>query len=108
MNTMQDNLIHFVNVEWEHPQEGVKQKVYSNGDKQLRLLRFNDNFIEHDWCTKGHVGYVLCGEMKIDFDGEIKRYSQGDGLWIDAGEQSKHKVSIEKGNQVELILFESK
>ncbi|MFT6747956.1 MAG: hypothetical protein ACJAZ2_002314, partial [Glaciecola sp.] len=59
---MTDKLIHFDKLDWEQPQEGVKQKIYSNGDKQLRLLRFSDNFIEHDWCTKGHVGYILSGE----------------------------------------------
>ena len=45
--------------------------------------------------------------MQIDFNGIIKPYKKGDGLWISQGENSKHKVPIEKGKHVELILFES-
>ena len=45
--------------------------------------------------------------MQIDFNGIIKPYKKGDGLWISQGENSKHKVLIEKGKHVELILFES-
>jgi quercetin dioxygenase-like cupin family protein len=96
----------FESMKWENPQEGVYQKIYSKGDKRMRLLKFTESFVEDDWCTKGHIGYVLSGEMEIDFNGEVKSYIKGDGLWIEE-EESKHKVSIKKGNQVELILFES-
>ena len=104
---MTDNLIHFENLDWERPKEGVEQKVYSVGNERLRLLRFQDSFIEKEWCFDGHIGFVLQGEMKIDFNGTIKNYKKGDGLWINGGESSKHKVIIEKGKQIELILFES-
>ena len=104
---MTDNLIHFENLDWERPKEGVEQKVYSVGNERLRLLRFQDSFIEKEWCFDGHIGFVLQGEMKIDFNGTIKNYKKGDGLWINEGESSKHKVIIEKGKQIELILFES-
>ncbi len=104
---MTNNLIHFENIDWEKPNKGVEQKVYSQKGKRLRLLKFKDDFIEEEWCINGHIGYVLEGEMKIDFNGEIKFYKKGDGLWIDHGEKSKHKVIIDKGKQVTLILFES-
>ena len=103
---MIQNLIKFEHIAWERPHEGVKQKVYSDGKTRLRLLQFNEDFIENDWCLKKHIGYVLNGEMKIDFDGTIKHYKKGDGLWIPEGIDSKHKVLIEKGKHVELILFE--
>lgn len=104
---MADKLICFESMDWEKPNEGVEQKVYSNGNKKLRLLKFKDNFIEREWCLNGHVGFVIKGEMKIDFNGEIKSYKKGDGLWINKGKDSKHKVIIDKGKEIELILFES-
>ncbi|MCB0707373.1 MAG: hypothetical protein KDC34_18780 [Saprospiraceae bacterium] len=104
---MHDYLINFEALEWEKPQKGVAQKIFSDGAKRIRLLRFSDEFVETDWCMKGHVGYVLAGEMLVDFNGTLKRFKTGDGLWINEGAPSKHKVSIEKGKQVELILFES-
>lgn len=69
-------------------------------------MKFLDNFVEEEWCVSGHIGYVLDGEMTIDFNGTIKNYKKGDGLWIKEGESSKHKAIIKKGKQVELILFE--
>ena len=46
--------------------------------------------------------------MKIDFNGLIKEYKEGDGLWIEQGADSKHKVTVNKDEIVELILFEIK
>lgn len=104
---MTENLIHFENIDWEKPKDGVEQKIYSEGNRRMRLLRFRDNFVEEEWCLSGHIGLVLNGEMKIDFKGIIKNYKKGDGLWIEEGETYKHKVMIEKGKHVELILFET-
>jgi len=104
---MIENVIQFDKLKWERPRKGVEQKIYSNGNQRMRLLRFYDNFIEKDWCINGHIGFVLKGEMKINFNGIIKSYRQGDGLWIEKGEKSKHKVIIEKGKQIELILIET-
>lgn len=103
---MTENLIHFKNIDWESPQKGVQEKIYSEGEKRLRLLKLEEDFVEKYWCLKGHIGFVVEGEMKIDFDGKIEEYKQGDGLWINEGEPSRHKVMIEKGKYVLLILFE--
>lgn len=103
---MTEYLIHFENINWETPHKGVLQKIHSDGSKRLRLLRFNDDFTEKEWCTKGHIGFVLKGEMSINFNGTLKHYKKGNGLWINKGNTDKHKVIIEKGKEVELILFE--
>ena len=104
--SMTDYRIHFKDIAWEKPTKGVEQKIVSNGTVIMRLLRFNDDFVEEHWCTKGHVGYVLDGKMTIDFNGKLETYKKGDGLWIEAGEANKHKASIAKGTFVEMILFE--
>lgn len=102
---MKNHLIQFESIPWDTSTPGIKQKTIQKGDSKLRLIVFKDNFIEVNWCSKGHVGYVLEGEMKIDFSGAIVSYTTGDGLWIESCE--KHKVLIEKGKFVKLILFES-
>ncbi len=99
--------IDFEHIPWEEPATGVAQKIYSDGKSRLRLLRFSDDFVEQEWCAKGHVGYVLDGEMDIDFNGTRQHYKKGDGLWIGKGEAAKHKVMIEKGKFIVLILFET-
>ena len=75
---MIENQIDFQSIEWKKPKTGVEQKVYSDGNQKIRLLRFFDDFVEEDWCIKGHIGYVLEGEMTIDFNGIIKNYKKGD------------------------------
>ena len=101
------NLIKFKQLAWEIPRQGVKQKIHSNGQSRLRLIQFDDTFVEEDWCSKGHVGYVVEGEMTINVNGAMNTYKKGDGLWLEQGESNQHKVIIEKGKRVELILFES-
>ncbi len=103
---MHNNKIHFEHIEWETPSAGVKQKIFSKGNQRIRLLRFYEDFIEVDWCTKGHIGYVTDGEMTVDFDGKIVSYKKGSGLWIEEGHENKHKVIIAKGKMAELILVE--
>ena len=102
-----DYLIRFEEIKFEKLQDGLEQKWFSKDNKVIRLLKIGHTFIEANWCTKGHVGYVLCGKMKIDFNGRILEYIQGDGLWIEQGENSKHRVTIDKGEEVQLILFET-
>ncbi len=99
--------IDFKDIKWERVSEGADHKIYSEGNSRIRLIRFRETFKEEEWCTNGHVGYVLRGEMKIDFNGNIKNYKEGDGLWINEGVFNKHKLIMERGKEVELILFES-
>ncbi|MHA6248570.1 hypothetical protein ACXYMU_11575 [Pontibacter sp. CAU 1760] len=98
----------FEHTPWEMPAVGVAQKVFSDGKARMRRLRFSDDFVEEQWCTKGHAGYVLDGAKEIAFDGTTVHYKKGDGVWIAPGEASKHKAIIRKGGFVELILFEPK
>jgi len=104
---MKKRLVKFDDITWDTSNVGVAQKVYIQGNEKLRLIKFKEDFIEKDWCLKKHQGYVLDGEMKIDFNGEVLSYKKGDGIWIGEGEEFKHKVMIEKGKEVTLILFET-
>ena len=101
------NLIQFDKLQWEQSAKGAEQKVYTDGKQRIRLLKFSDSYSETDWCTNGHIGLVLKGEMKISFNGRVESYKQGDGLWIEAGASSRHKAIIEKGKYTELIMFEA-
>ena len=53
-------------IEWESPMEGIRHKIYSFQKKKLRLVEYNKKMPPH-WCEKGHIGYVLQGEMEIKF-----------------------------------------
>ena len=79
-------------LEWQNSIHGARFKVFRNGSKQLRLVEFTNEFIEPDWCEKGHVGFVIQGELEIDFHGHLVRYPECSGIFIPAGLASAHKA----------------
>lgn len=84
--------IPFHSTPWDTVQPGVKQKRVMRDDHQIRLVEFDHSFIEKDWCIKGHIGYVVDGEMHIDYESEILKYETGDAIDIPHGQ--RHKMSV--------------
>jgi quercetin dioxygenase-like cupin family protein len=82
----------FENTQWEHPLPGCRFKSIIKGNRQVRLLEFSNDFIEPDWCRKGHAGVVLEGDLEIDFQGKIVQFPQGSALLIPAGDEGAHKA----------------
>jgi quercetin dioxygenase-like cupin family protein len=95
--------IDFESMEWESPAVGVRFKAYDQGDRKLRLVEFGKEFVEPDWCMKGHIGYVLEGQMEIDCDGELTVFGPGDGLFIPAGDKHRGRALTDV---VRLLLVE--
>jgi len=54
---------------WQSSLPGARFKVHRDGAKQLRLVEFTSEFVEPDWCEKGHVGLVVSGALEIDLRG---------------------------------------
>ncbi|HUU71967.1 MAG TPA: hypothetical protein VMW70_05025 [Burkholderiales bacterium] len=82
----------FENTQWEHPLPGCRFKSIIKDNRQVRLLEFTSDFIEPDWCRKGHTGVVLEGDLEIDFQGRIEQFPQGSALLIPAGDGGAHKA----------------
>ncbi|HUW19473.1 MAG TPA: cupin domain-containing protein [Sedimentisphaerales bacterium] len=83
--------VDFKSIMWEQPMAGVRSKTYEQGGRKLRLVEFTRDFVEPDWCKKGHIGYVLQGRLEVNFDGKVVVFGLGDGVFIPAGEEHKHK-----------------
>ncbi len=103
---MRDHRIDFNEMAWESPAPGVRHKIFVKEGRRLRLVEFADNFVEADWCTRGHVGQVLAGRISIDFDGRKVEFNAGDGLFIPAGKANRHKAGVAKGEKALLFLVE--
>ena len=95
--------IDFESMPWERAAVGAKFKAYERNGRKLRLAEFTREFVEPDWCTKGHIGYLLEGQMEIDFDGKVIIFGPGDGLFISSGEKHKGRVLTDV---VKIILAE--
>ena len=106
MNPTDDLIVKFDELDWEIPSKGIRQKTLRKNAQQVRLLEFSDQLAEKEWCTNGHIGYVLEGELSVDFKGKLIHYTTGDGLWIMPGDKYAHKPIIERGKKALLVLFE--
>lgn len=101
---MEQYKIDFESMAWERPADNVRFKAYEQGGRKLRLVEFGKEFVEPG-CTKGHIGYILEGQMEIDFDGEVIVFGPGDGVFIPAGEEHRHKARV-LTDTVKVILVE--
>ena len=102
---MEQYKVDFESMEWEEPAVGIRFKAYEQGGRKLRLLELSKEFFEPDWCIKGHIGYILEGQMEVDFDGKAIPFGPGDGLFIPAGQEHKHKGKV-LTDVVKVILVE--
>ena len=98
--------IDFAALAWDQPAPGMRSKAIVRDGRKLRLVEFSPDFVESDWCTKEHIGFVLEGELQISFgDGRQESFAAGDGIFIREGEPEKHKARV-LGSLVTLILVE--
>jgi quercetin dioxygenase-like cupin family protein len=100
---MQTRRIDFNSLPWETLAPGARVKIHSEAKRQVRLLELSRGFAEREWCTRGHIGYVLEGRVTIDFDGRHEVYRAGDGVFIPAG--ARHKAAA-LTDTVTLVLVE--
>ena len=84
----------------EHP-----VMVFERDGRRFRLAEFSQELREPDWCLRGHLGYILEGILKIDFNGTEETFAAGQGFYIPAGPEHKHMASVPSG-VVRLILVD--
>ena len=96
--------VSFADMEWQQIRPDVRQKVYCEGSRQIRLIEFETSDGAEHWCETGHIGYVLKGALSISFNGNVISFKEGDGLFIPAGAECKHRsVAISSGTQLLMI-----
>ena len=91
---MTDYKVDFDEIPWTSPKPGVRFKVYSDGTCQLRLVEFFNGFAEKEWCSRGHRGYILGGDLEITFPDKTVIYRTGDTIAIPTGEEHRHKGRV--------------
>lgn len=89
---MLPDTIDFNSRQWQSTLPGARFKVYREDGKQIRLVEFSVEFVEPDWCEKGHIGFVLEGTLEVDFNGRVVVYPQGSGIFIPPGVATAHKA----------------
>ncbi len=87
-----DYRIDFADVDWEPTLNGTARlKRVARGGKVFRLVELTPATQHPEWCVTGHAGFIVEGEMEIDFDGDVQRFRAGDALNIPGGEKDRHR-----------------
>jgi quercetin dioxygenase-like cupin family protein len=101
---MNEHVIDFRDIGWEIQRPGVRFKSRTKGDQTIRLVEFTNGVIEEDWCIRGHIGFVLEGELEIDFGQSVSLLTKGDGLYIPEG--TRHRATVRHGGSAVLVFVE--
>lgn len=81
--------VDFGSIPWESPIDGIRHKIDEKNGKRLRLVEYTGDMEPH-WCEKGHIGYILEGEMEIIFEQGTTIFRGGDGVFIPPGKEHRH------------------
>ena len=98
------NLVDFTAIPWKSSEAGVREKQPVRGNHHIRLVEFSEDFVEADWCRKGHIAFVVRGTIEIDFGTRVFTFKAGDGLFIPPDESSKHKARVPNGTATLFIV----
>jgi hypothetical protein len=98
--------IDFESLPWESPMPGIRFKAHKQNGKVLRLVEFSKDFVEPDWCRKGHIGYILQGEMEINFNGNLVVFRAGDGVFILSEDEEKHMGKVISDTMTAILIEE--
>jgi quercetin dioxygenase-like cupin family protein len=85
--------VDFDELDWEAPIEGVRHKYIDQNSLRIRLVEYSREMSPH-WCEKGHYGYLIEGQMEIEYKNSRMIYKPGDGIFIPAGPDHKHRAQV--------------
>jgi quercetin dioxygenase-like cupin family protein len=80
----------FDKLEWESPIQGLRHKYVDQNNLRIRLVEYSKEMPLH-WCEKGHYGYLIDGQLEIEYEKEKVVYKSGDGIFIPEGSDHKHR-----------------
>ena len=58
---------------------------------EMRLFEMGPSFVEPQWCTRGHIGYVVSGQYITELDGESLHMHAGQGFVLPPGTRHRSR-----------------
>lgn len=74
--------------------------------KNVQLTEYSKGLVNIDsWCDKSHVGYVLEGEIMVEFEdpNKLTIFNPGNGIWIPKG--VKHRIRTILSMDAKVLMF---
>jgi hypothetical protein len=74
------------------------------GDTQLRLVDYSADYLADHWCDKGHVLFVVAGDLVIEHcDGSRYELAAGATWHVADHDAAAHRVVCERGATVFIV-----
>ena len=89
-----------------HPGESgaATMRVHRLGDIQLRLVVYSANYVADHWCHKGHIVFVVAGQLTIEHQhGPSYTLARGTSYHVGDDDGPPHRVLSENGATVFIV-----
>jgi quercetin dioxygenase-like cupin family protein len=80
----------FDKLEWASPIKGIRHTYIDQNNLRIRLFEYSKEMPLH-WCEKGRYGYLIEGQMEIEYEKGKIVYKTGDRIFIPDGFDHKHR-----------------
>ncbi|EHM00597.1 hypothetical protein HMPREF9946_02547 [Acetobacteraceae bacterium AT-5844] len=79
-------------------------RTLNNGDVRMRVVEYSPGYLADHWCDRGHVIYVLEGELKTELkDGRTFTFGKGHGYTVSDFGDSPHRSSTVTGARLFIV-----
>jgi quercetin dioxygenase-like cupin family protein len=85
--------VDFNALQWQSPIEGIRHKCLEQDGLRMRLVEYSRTMPPHS-CDKGHYGYLIEGQLEIQYEDERVVYNPGDGIFIPDGPDHRHRGRV--------------
>jgi hypothetical protein len=79
-------------------------RTLNNGDVRMRVVEYSPGYMADHWCDRGHIIYVLEGELKSEQkDGRSVVLTKGHGYTVSDFGDSPHRSSTTTGARLFIV-----
>ena len=93
-------LVALNDMEWSNGAHPLEKKKASDG---VTLLEFAPGFVDENWCTNGHVIFMLAGRLELQLDEKTVTVSVGEACVVEEG--TRHRARNPNGETARLFVF---
>ncbi|WP_419897662.1 DHCW motif cupin fold protein [Roseomonas sp. USHLN139] len=79
-------------------------RTLNNGDVRMRVVEYSPGYLADHWCDRGHVIYVLEGELQTELkDGRRFTFPAGHGYTVSDFGDPAHRSSTVTGAKLFIV-----
>jgi glyoxylate utilization-related uncharacterized protein len=78
-------------------------KMHMMGDTKIRLVEYSANYTADHWCDKGHILFVLEGELEIQYKNETCHVVKKGMSYLVGDDSMAHMAVSKEGAKILII-----